>query len=274
MQQKDIAGHTFGLLKALRPITKAPNYYWECECNCGVIKQVAKGKLISGNTVSCGCKKKQPKICLSGKKYGRLSVLYRLDKRDTDCFQWMCLCDCGGYKITKQTYLIKGTTQSCGCLHKEGVSMRNTSHGYTGTYTYKKWRGMITRVNTANTNEKNKCYRDIKIDPRWLSFKNFIFDMGECEKGFSLDRINNNEGYNKDNCRWIPIERQAANTSRNIFTVFNGITATLSDHAKQQNIKPDVVFDRINKLGWSVEDALSTPIMGIGKKRTTCKLPV
>lgn len=53
--------------------------------------------------------------------------------------------------------------------------------------------------------------RRITVDPRWLTFENFLADMGEQPEGLTLDRIDNDLGYWKDNCRWATRREQNSN---------------------------------------------------------------
>lgn len=202
---------------------------------------------------------------LQGKQFGRLIVLKRVGGLRV---KWSCICSCGKTVEVAQGDLRTGDTSSCGCLRKEARAALNTTHNMTNTYTYKKWKGMWARVRNVE-DPRNACYRGITVCKEWSSFENFYLDMGEAPPGFSLDRRDNAKGYNKNNCRWVPLERQAANTTRNVVIEFNGHTAHISEHARMQGLAPDTVFDRINKLGWGADRALSTPKLrkGSGKKK-------
>lgn len=96
--------------------------------------------------------------------------------------------------------------------------------------------------------------RGISYDPRWNDFGEFLSDMGERPgKQYSLDRIDNDADYTKDNCRWVTQKEQVSNSSR----VINAkVTAEMLAHSK---VSMALVYKRIRN-GWSVDDALNTPI--------------
>lgn len=124
---------------------------------------------------------------------------------------------------------------------------------------------MWNRVRSSDK-KNNRCYARVTIDSRWESYDSFLKDMGECPPKFSLDRIDNNKGYCKDNCRWIPVKHQGSNTSRCVQVTLNGVTATISQHCNFIGIDPNVVYDRINKLKWPLEKALMSPVRPCKKK--------
>ena len=189
---------------------------------------------------------------LVGTRFGRLVVLRRADKLGRPA--WVCLCDCGKTTIKAQLDLRKGDSRSCGCLKRDMLKNRNTVHGGTDTPAYKKWHSMWTRVRSAHR-KSNRCYVAVAVCDEWKSFDAFLRDMGAPPEGYSLDRIDNDKGYSKDNCRWVPLAAQATNTRR--LRLHNGVH--VSELARQAGLEPDVVFDRINKLGWDIERALSVP---------------
>lgn len=106
-----------------------------CKCECGNIKSYHYGSVKSGHTISCGCSKiNNPKIMhdLTGKKFGRLTVVRRDIERDSSAnrkgnVHWLCKCDCGNPKLSSVTgyCLENGHTQSCGCLASEAIAKRN-----------------------------------------------------------------------------------------------------------------------------------------------------
>lgn len=88
-----------------------------------------------------------------------------------------------------------------------------TTHGMTNTGSYRSWACMKSRCNNKNAaNYKYYGGRGISYDESWESFLGFYNDMGERPHCKSLDRIDNEKGYSKENCKWShPIE-QANNT--------------------------------------------------------------
>ncbi|AIX23299.1 hypothetical protein Syn7803C9_109 [Synechococcus phage ACG-2014f] len=86
------------------------------------------------------------------------------------------------------------------------------THGLSHTREYKIWRHMLSRTSPTSPFSERYYERGIVIeDPLWFSVENFISDMGECPQGYSLDRIDNNRGYTKDNCRWASATTQQRN---------------------------------------------------------------
>lgn len=122
-------------------------------------------------------------------------------------------------------------------------------------------------------NMKRRCYQDshkdyaryggrgIKVCDRWLeSFENFLEDMGPCPgKGYSLDRIDNDGDYCRENCRWATAKEQAENRNRAVKITYNGITESAGYWAIKTGIKWDTIAKRYH-AGWSPEDIIEVPL--------------
>ena len=120
----DRTGQVFGKLTVLEQdfekTKEKGEVYWRCQCECGRIKSIKAGNLSSGATKSCG-------MCASdhtGKKFGRLTVLYRTKVRNRRKVYWMCQCDCGNIVEKPISDLLSGHTKSCGCLNREATHQR------------------------------------------------------------------------------------------------------------------------------------------------------
>lgn len=121
---------------------------------------------------------------------------------------YKCLCDCGNFITVRGSSLRTGNTKSCGCFKAE----IRTKHNMSKTSEYESWRGMIQRCNNINSAQYNYYGgRGIKVCSRWLDFQNFFDDMGLKPKNLTLDRIKNNLGYYKENCRWATRSEQTKN---------------------------------------------------------------
>lgn len=99
---------------------------WTCRCDCGKIKDIAQGSLLSGGTKSCGCLKQEMfSKDLSSQKFGQLLVLERTDKRDEENhFLWKCRCDCGNETYQTTQYLKYHKNPSCGCAKNKLIGER------------------------------------------------------------------------------------------------------------------------------------------------------
>jgi hypothetical protein len=86
------------------------------------------------------------------------------------------------------------------------------THGLSRDATYKVWQAMHQRC----TNPKCGSFKDygergISVCKEWQTFEGFIMDMGLSPPGHTLDRIDNDSGYSKSNCRWVSMQAQNQN---------------------------------------------------------------
>lgn len=151
---------------------------------------------------------------ITDETFGRLTAKEYMYTEKGKSSTWMCVCVCGKEVPVELSSLRNGNTQSCGCLRIERSRKKNTSHNMSDTSEYHAWDNMKRRCNNKNNPEyKNYGGRGIRVCDGWSeSFENFIEDMGrKPSKRYSLDRIDNNKGYFKENCRWTDANTQAIN---------------------------------------------------------------
>ena len=129
------------------------------------------------------------------------------------------------------------------------------------TKTYRAWVNMKQRCcNPKNPQFHDYGGRGIYIYGPWLEYKAFLEDMGEVPEGMTLERVDNHKGYGPDNCIWAPRSVQARNTRQTRILTFKGKTQCMKDWANDYGLTREQLRDRLNKLGWPLEKALTTPI--------------
>lgn len=201
------------------------------------------------------------RLDLTGQRFSRVTVLGSAGSREygqSKKSRWLCKCDCGTEKVFDGSSLMSGNTVSCGCFARERLGKLSATHGMTETRVYRIWQAMLTRCRNKNTvNYENYGGRGISVCERWLSFENFLSDMGEPETGQSIDRIDNDGNYEPNNCRWATREMQSKNKRSNRVLTLNGDSKTLSEWAKQLGIDQASLRERLEK--WSLEKSLTQP---------------
>jgi len=133
-------------------------------------------------------------------------------------------------------------------------------HGMSGTKEHRAWLDMKKRCFSDSYNE-HEHYKDrgIGMCDSWLMFMNFYNDMGPAPSPeHTLDRIDNDGDYCKENCRWALQSVQQNNRSNNRLLTYKGRTQTMSMWAREKGITPNLLRLRLRR-GWSVEEALEIP---------------
>lgn len=202
------------------------------------------------------------KDSLCGQIFGRLSVL-TLSHTHNGHRYWCCKCLCGEYTTTNTSHLRSGHTSSCGCLQKQKQSARAARHRMHGSPEYWCWANMLQRC----TNDNSPMYSDyggrgIGVCKSWHTFEQFYADMGpRPSKYHSIDRKDNDGPYCKDNCRWATQKQQNNNQRKSRLLTYGGNTRTIAQWAELIGIAYAALYGRLRN-GWSVADALETPIRG------------
>jgi hypothetical protein len=148
-----------------------------------------------------------------------------------------------------------------------GENCHSYRHGMTNTKFHRAYQSLKTRCNNKNFKD-HKIYFDKGIKCEWESFENFKKDMYKSylkhvekhgEKQTTLDRVDGNGNYCKENCRWATLYTQSNNRSNNIQVTINGETKNIAEWARAYGLKKETIYDRIKKLRWDKVRAVITP---------------
>lgn len=196
---------------------------------------------------------------LTGQKFGRWLVLYRVNNTKDRRVYWLCKCDCGNLKEVQGYSLLHGCSKSCGCLVKD----TNTKHGKTHSRLYNAWRNIKQRC-YDHKNKRYKYYgeRGIKMCDEWLhdfeAFYKWATNNGY-KDNLQIDRIDVDGNYEPNNCRWTNIKMQQRNKTNNRLVTINGVTKCLSEWCDILNLKYGTISMRLRR-GWSVKRALELEV--------------
>ena len=199
-----------------------------------------------------------------GKKFGMLTVVADAGRRKSNNFggttPWViAICECGGSGDYVLEKLRSGHTQTCGCSTGSIISKSLATHGASGSPLYKVWSEMKRRCdNPADTSYPNYGGRGISYDARWSDFVLFREDMGDRPAGKTLERVDNDGDYCKENCRWATRKEQGRNKSSNRVLEAFGESKLLIEWAESSGIAQQTIWKRLNR-GWDVERAVSEP---------------
>jgi hypothetical protein len=175
--------------------------------------------------------------------------------------RWLCRCDCGSEKELSGTMLRAGVSQSCGCLRTELLTKHGRNRKPGGVRdrspAYVRWSAMLQRCE----NQNNRAYvnyggRGIAVCDQWHDFRAFLADMGEPPVNSTLDRIDNDRGYEPGNCRWASRKDQQRNRRNNRVITLDGEARCLTDWAEARGLNVSTVRYRL-RAGQSPAVALT-----------------
>lgn len=206
-----------------------------------------------------------------GSRFGHLRVTSSEYRKGNKTFV-PCVCDCGSIYDARKYEMLRGLIVSCGCHRRASIRARSTKHGSAprGALApeYRIWAGMRKRCN----DEQCKAYpsyggRGIKVCSRWDDFSAFLSDMGRLPSpDHSIDRIDNNKGYEPGNCRWATRLQQVNNRRVTLMVEFRGRKQSISDWARESGVQYWSLRNRIINLGWPIEKAILEPF-GLGRNQ-------
>jgi hypothetical protein len=180
-----------------------------------------------------------------------------LNKKGQPILHIECECFCGKRMVRQYWSAVKN--KSCGCLVSELSRKQMTTHDLSHTKTYEIWYGMNRRCyDPKHKDYKSYGKKGVTVSKEWReSFETFLSDMGERPEGLSIDRIDNNLGYSKENCRWATNKTQCRNKrAQNKILTINGVSKTAIEWSEVEGAEsyPNILWRSRN--GWSDEDAV------------------
>jgi len=209
------------------------------------------------------------------KKFGRLTIIRNVVGARLPCGKIQrrvsVFCVCGKTKIIILGSILAGTSKSCGCYQKDLLKLKigkkspSFKHGLIHSRMYYIYNSMKRRC-SETTDPAYSQYGGRGIKNEWKSFESFYYDMYKSYKNHikkygtlntSIDRVNNNGNYSKQNCRWSTKKQQARNRRSNLLITFSGETKPLIYFTELYGLNYSTVRQRIQKYDWSVGKAFS-----------------
>ena len=199
---------------------------------------------------------------LTGQKFGKLTVIERAENKGRKA-AWKCRCECGNICVVAASQLKrKGAkaTKSCGCLQKEN----RIKHGLVNSRTYRIWAGAKDRCNNPHsTSYRRYGGRGITMASEFAnSFQTFYDYVSKLphfgEEGYTLDRIDNNKGYERGNLRWANRKTQQNNLRSNHIIEYNGEKMTVAEAAEKSGLVYGTLSNRVRR--GSKKDKFFAPV--------------
>jgi hypothetical protein len=259
----ELVGKKFGKWTVVGEVARG---YADVLCECGQRKRVQTYTLLNGRSKSCGCLRREgwaPQTQV-GDRYTKLVVEKKLGTNDNGHREVIVLCDCGTRKVVPEVALRAGATKSCGCLRSARIAKQNRKQGQARAPFYRLWCAMLERTRNG---DRYPSYgpRGIRVLPEWekdfFAFSEYIAQsLGPRPRGTSLDRIENDKGYEPGNLRWATNATQMRNKSNNRYLTIRGEKRCLAEWSEIGGVSVQTIRARL-KAGRSEEDAVFSPAL-------------
>lgn len=197
-----------------------------------------------------------------GQNIGKLTIVERIaSRREGNKYiraRLLCKCECGNEVSRREDAISTSKVPSCGCVKAEAIGNAKRKHGLSHSPEHNTWLGIRNRCN----NPKVKAYeyyggRGIRVCDEWNnSFEAFYRDMGaKPTSKHSIDRLDNNGHYCKENCKWVTVKEQANNKSYNVPIEYNGEIANVTQWCERYNQRYMAVYKALRR-GVTIADII------------------
>lgn len=178
-----------------------------------------------------------------GRRFGMLTAIEELPM-EKKMRKWRLQCDCGEViDLLQKRFVYLDGMKSCGCSTR-----KQEYHGKSHSSEYTVWKQMKFRCTNPNASGyENYGGRGIKVCAEWeRSFTSFLRDVGpRPSMSHTLDRINNDKGYEPSNVRWADPKTQGRNTSTNRVVEVDGKRMSLAEAVEERGLRYNTVLYRI-----------------------------
>ena len=184
---------------------------------------------------------------LIGQRFGLLTVV--ADASAGHRYQMArCQCDCGNFTVIRKNRLFERTGKQLGCGCLRG---RHTKHSDSNSNLYRVWDSMVRRCHNSN-HRAFASYggRGILVCEEWRDYRNFKAwaDTSGYAQGLTIDRINNNNGYALENCRWATRKQQANNRRCCVYVEHDGQRLTLTEWSETLGVSRKTVRKHLEAM--------------------------
>ena len=280
---RDRTGERHGRLTVLRrgPSLGKTTRWW-CECSCGRACVLVIASNLGRHAKSCGCWKEEERVLRKGSRrlphprvgsrFGRWQVVGPVPDigyASASCTGGIhyepaalvrCTCGSGAEKAVLVKSLVRGLSESCGCIKKEGNNFKH-GHARAGRHTreYSRYMNMIKRCHDpSNLSWPDYGGRGISVCEWWLSgFENFLADMGPLPSpSHQIDRKDNNGNYEPDNCHWVTPRENARNRRNSIYVDVASSSIPLVEASSRLGVSYQYAWalHRVGQLSSRLED--------------------